>query len=176
MNAPANRLFIVKQIFVYGVCHDALRTQRQSHVPHKRFHPLTFFISKQSHALADCFCPCHTNGDGLAMTVTHIGGLPFDGVLPAAFAPAMTPAVVRAAALAGKVLTILAKAGDEGKLFGSVGTQDIANAAVQQGLQLARSEVLMPHGTIREIGEYTIALHLFAGISTEVLVRVVAGE
>ena len=82
----------------------------------------------------------------------------------------------RAAALAGKVLTILAKAGDEGKLFGSVGTQDIANAAVQQGLQLARSEVLMPHGTIREIGEYTIALHLFAGISTEVLVRVVAGE
>ena len=74
----------------------------------------------------------------------------------------------RAAALAGKVLTILAKAGDEGKLFGSVGTQ--------QGLQLARSEVLMPHGTIREIGEYTIALHLFAGISTEVLVRVVAGE
>ena len=73
----------------------------------------------------------------------------------------------RAAALAGKVLTILAKAG---------GTQDIANAAVQQGLQLARSEVLMPHGTIREIGEYTIALHLFAGISTEVLVRVVAGE
>jgi ribosomal protein L9 len=82
----------------------------------------------------------------------------------------------RAAALAGKVLTILAKAGDEGKLFGSVGTQDIANAAVQQGLQLARSEVLMPHGTIREIGEYTIGLHLFAGISTEVLVRVVAGE
>ena len=82
----------------------------------------------------------------------------------------------RAAALAGKVLTILAKAGDEGKLFGSVGTQDIANAAVQQGLQLARSEVMMPHGTIREIGEYTVSLHLFAGISTEVLVRVVAGE
>ena len=82
----------------------------------------------------------------------------------------------RATALSGKVLTILAKAGDEGKLFGSVGTQDIADAAIQQGLQLARSEVMMPHGTIREIGEYTISLHLFAGISTEVLVRVVAGE
>ena len=82
----------------------------------------------------------------------------------------------RAAALSGKVLTILAKAGDEGKLFGSVGTQDIADAAMQQGLKLARSEVMMPHGTIREIGEYTISLHLFAGISTEVLVRVVAGE
>ena len=47
---------------------------------------------------------------------------------------------------------------------------------MQQGLKLARSEVMMPHGTIREIGEYTISLHLFAGISTEVLVRVVAGE
>ena len=82
----------------------------------------------------------------------------------------------RAAALSGKVLTILAKAGDEGKLFGSVGTQDIANAAVQQGLQLARSEVMMPNGTIREVGEYNVTLHLFAGISTEVLVRVVAGE
>lgn len=82
----------------------------------------------------------------------------------------------RAAALSGKVLTILAKAGDEGKLFGSVGTQDIADAAMQQGLKLTRSEVMMPHGTIRETGEYTISLHLFAGISTEVLVRVVAGD
>ena len=53
-----------------------------------------------------------------------------------------TPSVAPPA-LAGKVLTILAKAGDEGKLFGSVGTQDIANAAVQQGLQLARSEVMI---------------------------------
>ena len=74
------------------------------------------------------------------------------------------------------MLTILAKAGDEGKLFGSVGTQDIADAAMQQGLKLTRSEVMMPHGTIRETGEYTISLHLFAGISTEVLVRVVAGD
>ncbi|MDO4642824.1 MAG: 50S ribosomal protein L9 [Cardiobacteriaceae bacterium] len=82
----------------------------------------------------------------------------------------------RAAALSGKVLTVLAKAGDEGKLFGSVGTQDIAEAAIQQGLQLVRSEVMMPNGTIREIGEYNISLHLFAGITTEVLVRVVASE
>lgn len=82
----------------------------------------------------------------------------------------------RAAELDGKVLTIFAKAGDEGKLFGSVGTQQIAAAAEQQGLRLERPEILMPHGTIRELGEYTIDLQLYGDIAAQVLVRVVLSD
>ena len=82
----------------------------------------------------------------------------------------------RAEALNGKVLTVFAKSGDEGKLFGSVGTQSIADAAAQQGFKLERQEILMPHGTIRELGEFPIGLHLYGGIEAEVLVRVVEAE
>lgn len=82
----------------------------------------------------------------------------------------------RAAALNGKVLTVFAKSGDEGKLFGSVGTQNIADAAAQQGLQLERQEILMPHGTIRELGEFLIDLHLYGGVEAQVTVRVVEAE
>lgn len=82
----------------------------------------------------------------------------------------------RAEQLNGKVLTIFAKSGDEGKLFGSVGTQHIAAAAEQQGLQLARPEILMPHGAIRELGEYPIDLKLYGDIQAQVLVRVVEAE
>lgn len=82
----------------------------------------------------------------------------------------------RAEQLNGKVLTIFAKSGDEGKLFGSVGTQQIASAAEQQGLELARHEILMPHGTIRELGEFPIDLKLYGDIEAQVLVRVVEAE
>ena len=82
----------------------------------------------------------------------------------------------RAAALNGKVLTVFAKSGDEGKLFGSVGTQNIADAAAQQGLQLERQEILMSHGTIRELGEFLIDLHLYGGVEAQVTVRVVEAE
>lgn len=82
----------------------------------------------------------------------------------------------RAENLNGKVLTILAKSGEEGKLFGSIGTQNIVEAAAQQGLSLTRQEVLMPNGTIRELGEYQIALNLYGDFPAEVTVRVVEGE
>lgn len=82
----------------------------------------------------------------------------------------------RAEQLNGKVLTIFAKSGDEGKLFGSVGTQNIAAAAEQQGLELSRPEILMPHGAIRELGEYPIDLKLYGDIQSQVLVRVVEAE
>ena len=88
----------------------------------------------------------------------------------------LTKTEKRAEQLNGKVLTIFAKSGDEGKLFGSVGTQQIAAAAEKQGLKLSRQEILMPHGTIREIGEYPIDLKLYADIKAQVLVRVVEAE
>lgn len=82
----------------------------------------------------------------------------------------------RAEQLNGKVLTIFAKSGDEGKLFGSVGTQQIAHAAEQQGLELARQEILMPHGAFRELGEFPVDLKLYGDVEAQVLVRVVEAE
>lgn len=76
----------------------------------------------------------------------------------------------------GTVLTIFAKAGEEGKLFGSVGTQHIVSAAEEQGVKLQRQEVMMPNGTIRELGEFPITLKFYGDIHAEILVRVVMSE
>ena len=82
----------------------------------------------------------------------------------------------RAAALEGFKLTIIAKAGTEGKLFGSVGTADIAEAATAAGQALARSEVRMPGGPLRTVGEHSVALHLHADVDVELPVITVAEE
>ena len=58
----------------------------------------------------------------------------------------------RATQLVDASVTIVAKSGEEGKLYGSVGTQDIANALAEQGIEVARSEVRMPEGAIRALG------------------------
>lgn len=82
----------------------------------------------------------------------------------------------RADQLSGKVFVVASKAGDEGKLFGSVGTQHIVDAAKAIGLDLERHEVLMPNGTIREIGEYPITLKLYGDIHVDVTVRVIVAD
>lgn len=82
-------------------------------------------------------------------------------------------AEARAATLAAVVVTIGANAGEEGKLFGSIGTRDIAEAITRLGFEVNKSEVLMPHGVIREVGEYDIALQLHSDVSQVVKVQVV---
>jgi large subunit ribosomal protein L9 len=62
-------------------------------------------------------------------------------------------------------LTISSKAGTEGKLFGSIGTSDIAEAATKAGHPLARSEVRLPTGPLRMVGEYAVELHLHADVN-----------
>lgn len=57
-------------------------------------------------------------------------------------------------------LTIAAKAGDEGKLFGSIGNRDIADAVAKEGVALAKREVSLPEGPIRSTGEYEVAVQL----------------
>jgi len=57
-------------------------------------------------------------------------------------------------------VTISVNAGEEGKLFGSIGTQDIADAVTAAGKEVSRSEVLLPEGTIRQTGEYEVSLQL----------------
>jgi large subunit ribosomal protein L9 len=82
----------------------------------------------------------------------------------------------RAGAMKDFKLTITSKAGTEGKLFGSIGTSDIAEAATKSGLKLERSEVRMPNGPLRMVGEHVVAVHLHADIDVPLTVLIVAEE
>lgn len=73
-------------------------------------------------------------------------------------------------------LHLTAKAGTEGKLFGSIGTADIAEACTAAGFEVARSEVRLPNGPIRVVGEHIVHLHLHADVNVTVPVTVVAEE
>jgi large subunit ribosomal protein L9 len=82
----------------------------------------------------------------------------------------------RAAALEGFTLSITAKAGSEGKLFGSIGTSDIAEACAKAGQPIERSEVRLPGGPIRTVGEHVINLHLHSDIDIPIPLTVTAEE
>jgi large subunit ribosomal protein L9 len=82
----------------------------------------------------------------------------------------------RAGAMKEFKLTITAKAGTEGKLFGSIGTSDIAEAATKTGFKVERSEVRMPNGPLRMVGEHIVALHLHADVDVPLTVLIVAEE
>lgn len=83
-------------------------------------------------------------------------------------------AQTRAESLRNLKITITAKAGTEGRLFGSVGTTDIAEAATRMGQSLTRAEVRLPSGPLRSVGEHTVALHLHADIDVSLVVEIVA--
>ncbi|WP_215395823.1 50S ribosomal protein L9 [Rheinheimera oceanensis] len=95
--------------------------------------------------------------------------------LEAKLADDLTAANDRAAKIAalGEV-TIASKAGDEGKLFGSVGTRDIADAITEAGVKVTKAEVKLPTGTLRETGEYEIDVQLHAEVTATVKVVVIA--
>src|SRR5215510_2880 len=88
----------------------------------------------------------------------------------------LTSAEERAAALKDFRLIITAKAGTEGKLFGSVGTADIAEALARNNFNIARSEVRLPSGPLRTVGEHVVNLHLHADIDVSVPVTIHAEE
>ncbi len=94
--------------------------------------------------------------------------------LEAAAAETLTAAQTRAEALAGLNVTIVSKAGDEGKLFGSIGTRDIADAATAAGQEICKSEVRLPEGALRHIGEFEIAVQLHSEVTSSINVTVVA--
>lgn len=83
---------------------------------------------------------------------------------------ALAGAEARKAKLEGFKLLITAKAGNEGKLFGSIGTSDIAEAATAAGQPIARGEVRLPEGPLRTVGEHTVALHLHTDVDAELTV------
>jgi large subunit ribosomal protein L9 len=96
--------------------------------------------------------------------------------LEAKAAGELVGAQARAAKLEGFTLTMAAKAGNEGKLFGSIGTADIAEACKAAGHEIERAEVRLPGGPLRMVGEHVVSLHLHADVDVSLPVTVVAEE
>lgn len=87
---------------------------------------------------------------------------------------ALEAAQARAGQLEGLEVTIAARAGDQGKLFGSIGTRDLADAITAAGVEVSKHEVLLPEGALRQTGEFEIALALHSDVEVSVKVTVVA--
>ncbi|HEY6984637.1 MAG TPA: 50S ribosomal protein L9 [Rhodanobacteraceae bacterium] len=88
----------------------------------------------------------------------------------------LSSADARKAQLEGASVTLRANASPEGKLFGSIGPRDIAEALTAAGTAIEKSEVVMPDGPIRHIGEFEVQIHLHADVHTVAKVVVVAEE
>ena len=73
-----------------------------------------------------------------------------------------------------ETVTIASKAGDEGKLFGSIGTRDIADAVTAAGVEVAKSEVRLPNGVLRTTGEHEVSFQVHSEVFAKVIVNVVA--
>jgi large subunit ribosomal protein L9 len=84
----------------------------------------------------------------------------------------LSSAEERQAALVGFEITLTAKAGDEGKLYGSIGPREIADAVSEKGINIEKSEVVMGEGPIRYTGEHMVLVHLHADVETEIKVTV----
>ena len=74
------------------------------------------------------------------------------------------------------MITIPANAGEEGKLFGSVGTRDIAEAIAAAGCEVDKSEVRLPEGALRELGEFEIAIQVHSKVTAMINIAVIAAE
>lgn len=96
--------------------------------------------------------------------------------LEKAEAAELAAAQSRADALKDVNVIIRAKSGDEGKLFGSIGTRDIADALTKSGLEVDRSEVKLPEGALRQVGEYNVDIQLHHDVTTSILVTILAEE
>ena len=91
-------------------------------------------------------------------------------------AEVMAAAEARMQKVVGLALVIEAQASDEGKLFGSVGPRDVAEAATAAGVDLAKSEVKLPEGPIRAIGEFEVDVVLHSDVHGKMNIEVKASE
>ncbi|MCW9013958.1 MAG: 50S ribosomal protein L9 [Gammaproteobacteria bacterium] len=96
--------------------------------------------------------------------------------LEAKAAEVLAEAEARKVRLDGLEVSVTSKAGTEGKLFGSVGNADVADAITAAGVAIEKKEVRMPEGAIRVAGEYDIDLHLHADVDAVVKLTVIAEE
>ena len=86
----------------------------------------------------------------------------------------LAQARARSEQLAELIVTLSVKAGNEGRLFGSVTASDIANAVSAAGIGLEKSEVRLAGGVIRQIGEYDVNLHLHTEVKSQIRVNIIA--
>ena len=97
--------------------------------------------------------------------------------LEAAAAKAGNAAEARAEAInALGTITVEANAGEEGKLFGSIGTRDIAEAVCAAGCEIDKSEVRLPEGAFHELGEFEVVIHIHSNVDATINLSVVAEE
>jgi large subunit ribosomal protein L9 len=114
-------------------------------------------------------------GKAIAATAANIAEFEARRVeLEAAAAEKKAAAEVRAAQLAELAITITATAGDEGKLFGSLGSRDLAAAITEAGVEVSKAEIKLPEGTLRELGEYEVDVQVHSDVTQAVKVSVVA--
>jgi len=91
-------------------------------------------------------------------------------------AQALAAAHTRAAKLEALVVTVTSRSGTEGKLFGSVGTEEIRVAIAESGTEVEKKEIRMPDGPLRNVGEHPITLHLHADVDVQITVNVIGEE
>lgn len=114
---------------------------------------------------------------GKAVSATKENKAIFDAKraeLEKAQAATLAAAQARAEKFNGFVLKIARKAGEEGKLFGSVGTSDIAEAATAAGVELVKSEIELSRGTLREVGDHEVGISLHPEVQCKITVSVIA--
>ena len=91
-------------------------------------------------------------------------------------ADSLAEANARKAALDGTTVSITSRAGTEGKLFGSIGTEEIRAAFEAAGQTVDKKEIRLPEGPLRNVGEHPVTLHLHADVNADVVVNVVGEE
>jgi large subunit ribosomal protein L9 len=91
-------------------------------------------------------------------------------------ADALASAEKRREQIEALAITITAKSGTEGKLFGSIGNVDIANAITEAGVEVEKRDVRLPEGPIRQAGEYEITLHLHTDVDAIAKVTIIGEE
>jgi large subunit ribosomal protein L9 len=88
----------------------------------------------------------------------------------------LAEAELRAAKVNALALTLTAKAGEEGKLFGSITIRDVVEAVETAGVAIDKSEVLMPDGPLRALGDHEVEVQLHAGVIARVKLTIIAEE
>lgn len=71
-------------------------------------------------------------------------------------------------------IVISSKAGEDGRLFGSIGAKDIADALVQKGISINKSQIRLANGVLRLVGAYDVAIHLHSDVIATTVIEVVA--
>ena len=74
------------------------------------------------------------------------------------------------------VLEVSARVGSEGKLFGSVGVADVCDAIAAHEVAVEKSEIRMPEGALREVGEHVVDIHLYTDVDTQVTINIIGEE